>query len=76
MKKNTQLHLVVETDLFFSLKKQALEDGVSISEFCRQKLRECSKLNRIEILVEDLIKKFDNRKIYKLHHIRHSNINK
>lgn len=57
MKKNTQLHLVVETDFFERLKKQAQEEGTTISELCRQKLKECSRLTKIELMLENLIKK-------------------
>ena len=60
MTKNTQLHLVVETDLFNDLKTQAEEDGLTISELCRQKLRECSRLIKIQFMLEELVK---NRKV-------------
>ena len=77
MKKNTQLHLVVETDLFERLKKQAKEEGTTISELCRQKLREGSRLIKIEMMLEKILSKnyiLEDRKVYKRAGIENSNI--
>ncbi len=57
MKKNSEIHLKLETDLLDKLKKQALEEDVSISEICRRKLKEASQLTRIEYLILDLSKR-------------------
>ena len=59
MKKNSQIHLFIETEVLHILKKQADEEDITISELCRQKLRECSRLARIEIILEDLRKKLN-----------------
>jgi hypothetical protein len=61
MPKNSKLHFAIETEIFESLKKEAEQQGLSLSALCRQKLRECSKLNRIEFLVEDIQKKLNNK---------------
>lgn len=58
MGKNSQLHIVLETELLIALKKEATERGLSVSELCRQKLRECSQLTRIEMKLERLTHKF------------------
>ena len=54
MKKNCQLHLFLETDLLETLQKEAQENDVSISEMCRQKLRQGSRLKKIEIMLENI----------------------
>jgi len=57
MVKNSQIHLVLETELFETLKREAQDNNISVSELCRQKLRKGSQLTRIEILLESLVKK-------------------
>lgn len=54
MRKNYLLCVRIETDVLEKLKKQASDLGMSMSEFCRQKLRECSQLNKIELIVEEI----------------------
>jgi hypothetical protein len=39
------------------LKKQAKENKISVSELCRQKIRNISQLTKIEIKLDNLIKK-------------------
>ena len=51
MKKNSQLHISLGTDLFVLLKKEANEKGICLSEYCRQKLRENYYLEKIEIML-------------------------
>lgn len=65
MRKNTQLHLVVETELFERLKKQAQEEELTISEYCRNKLKENSRILKIEIIMEKILSILEDRKIYK-----------
>jgi hypothetical protein len=55
MKKNSQIHLFLETDLKEKLEKQAQEQELSFSELCRQKLKENDRLMRIEDMLEKLI---------------------
>ena len=38
--KNSQLHLYLETSFYNILKKKSKEKGVTISDLCRQRLRE------------------------------------
>jgi hypothetical protein len=59
MKKNSQIHLFIETEILHTLKRQADEEDISVSELCRQKLRECSRLTKIEMILEDLRKKLN-----------------
>ena len=61
MRKNYLLCVRIETEDLESFKKQADNLGMSVSEFCRQKLRECSQLNRIELIVEEIQKKLNTK---------------
>ncbi len=54
MKKNSQIHLYLETEILDKLKKYAKDNNISISEVCRRKLREIPQLTRIEALIADL----------------------
>ncbi len=55
-KKNSQLHLVIETHKLTKLKEEANEQKVSLSELCRQKLRPRPQLDRIENKLDKLLK--------------------
>ena len=57
MKKNHDLHFLIEKDLKVKLQNEADKKGVSLAEISREKLRENSQLTRIEILLEKLLKK-------------------
>mgnify|MGYP001614461048 CR=1 FL=1 len=59
MKKNSQLHLYLETDLLDKLKKIAEENKVSVSEICRRKIKEIPQLNKIELIILEMDKKID-----------------
>lgn len=48
LKKNSQLHLMIETSILEKLKERAEKENITISEWCRRKLREDSQLDRIE----------------------------
>lgn len=56
MKKIFQIHLLLERDLKQTLEREAKNRNISLSELCRQKLRETSQLTRIELLLEQLVK--------------------
>lgn len=57
MKKNAQLHLLVETRLVTQLKKEAEEKNTGFSEYCRKKLWKNPQLDRIERKLDKLISK-------------------
>lgn len=61
MKKNSQLHIWLETELKDRLEQQAIENDISLCEFCRQKLIENPSLVRIETKIEEIIKKLNVR---------------
>jgi hypothetical protein len=57
MKKNAQLHILLETRLLNQLKKDAEEQEVSLGHLCRQRLKGRGQLDRIESKLDKLIKK-------------------
>ena len=57
MKKNAQLHILLETRLLNQLKKEAEEQGVSLGHLCRSKLKKKSQLNRIEGKLDKVLKR-------------------
>jgi len=62
MKKNSYIHLRLETELFNILSKEAIEEGINISELCSVKLRKNPRLVKIELMFEEICKKLNNSK--------------
>ncbi len=56
MKKNSHIHIVIETEYIDKLRKEAEEKGVTLSELCRQKLRCFTQLDKIETMLEKFCK--------------------
>lgn len=56
LKKNSHLHIVIETTILNEMKKRVEVEGTSLSEWCRKKLREDSQLDRIEGKLDKIIK--------------------
>ena len=54
MNKNAQLHIFIDNKLLDNLKEQAFQRDISVSELCRQKLRQDPQLDRIERMVVGL----------------------
>ena len=58
-KKNSHLHIFLETSLHEKLKKEAKEKCISVSELARKKLRENDpQLDRIEKKIDKIAKPF------------------
>jgi hypothetical protein len=57
MKKNSHLHILIETNLLNKLKEEAKERKVSLGQLCRSKLRRQSQLDRIEGKLDKVLKK-------------------
>lgn len=53
---NSRIHLQIKTETLQKIKEKAYEEGISISEFCRRKLKENSQLDRIEEMLGKLEK--------------------
>ena len=62
MKKNSKIHIFIETEFKERLKKQAQQENISFAELCRRKLREHSKLAKIENTLEQIQKSIINLK--------------
>ena len=60
MGKNSQLHIALETDLLHSLKEEAKKRSISISELCRIKIQRNIQLDRIELILKDILKNNGN----------------
>ena len=56
MKRNSHIHVRIETENLEKLKQIARSFGLSLSEFCRKKLLESSKLDKIEFMLEQILK--------------------
>lgn len=56
IKKNSHLHIFLETPLHNKLKKEAEEKMISISELARRKLRKDEQLDRIESKIDRLLR--------------------
>jgi hypothetical protein len=56
MPKNAHLHIVVNTEFLNSLKSEAKNRMISLSEFCRLKLKDSIQMDRIEYKIDKLIK--------------------
>ena len=57
MKKNSQLHVVIETHKLNRLKEEAKEQDVSLAELCRRKLKPRPQMDRIERKLDKLLKR-------------------
>ena len=57
MKKNSHLHILIETSLLTRLKLEAQDKGVSLGQLCRAKLRKQAQLDRIEGKIDRILKK-------------------
>jgi hypothetical protein len=55
--KNSKIMFLIETSVKDKVKLEAFEEGVSVSELCRQKIREKPRLTRIELMLEKLLKR-------------------
>jgi len=55
--KNSRLSASIETAIKDKVKLQAFEEGVTMAEFIRQRIREKPKLDKIELMLERLLKR-------------------
>jgi len=57
MGKNSHLHLTMETSLKEFLKEEATKNSMGLSEYCRQKIRDEFRLQKIEKLLQEIKEK-------------------
>lgn len=55
MGKNAHLHIVLESEAFFKLKKEAQDNGIRLSELCRQKLTKNPQLECIKEMFQSAL---------------------
>jgi hypothetical protein len=60
MGKNSHIHIMVETNLKDKIKAIASEKGVSMAQLCRYRILNYKANEKMEHLLEKLIKKIDN----------------
>ena len=65
MSKNSKIHFWIETESKNLIEKLAKEEGLTVSDYCRNKFKENSKLSKIENAVDKILFILENRKIYK-----------
>ncbi len=56
MGKNANFRIRLESKFLDNLKVQAKEKGINVSELCRQRLADSSQLNRIEFMINKILK--------------------
>jgi hypothetical protein len=61
MKKNSQIHLKIETELLEKLKKEAQQNYISISEVCRNKLKKPDAMQEVLITLKSIERKVYSR---------------
>jgi hypothetical protein len=61
MRKNAQLHLLIESEILDHLRKEASMEEITISDLCRAKLNQNSRLARIESILTEINKKLSNK---------------
>lgn len=57
MNKNSQIHFYIETEVLKVLKAKALEENITISKLCREKLRDYSLLSKLQETLDHINKK-------------------
>lgn len=65
MRKNSKIHFWIETENKKLIEKLAMEEGLTISDYCRNRFKENSKLTKIESTVDKILFLLENRKVYK-----------
>jgi hypothetical protein len=59
MKKNHDLHFLVEKDLKDRLQKEAEDLEISLAELCRHKLQNALPLHKTTLLLEKLVRELN-----------------
>ncbi len=65
MGKNSSIHILVETEFLNKLKEEAKDNGIRLSELCRQKLGRNIRLENIEMMLQILINRLIKNGKYK-----------
>ena len=62
MKKNHDLHFLVEIDLKVKLQNDANRLDISLAELCRHKLENSLPLTKTKFLLEELVRELNKQK--------------
>ena len=54
MNKNSQIHFYIETEVLKVLKAKALEENITLSKLCREKLRDYSLLCKLQDTLDNI----------------------
>lgn len=57
MKNNVRIYFKISSEFYEQIKAEAHNKGLSTAQLCRQKLKTSDKLDKIEYLLERLLKK-------------------
>jgi hypothetical protein len=60
MKNNRRLYFRVNEELYGHIKSEAKDNGISVAQLCRQKLKTYDKFDRVEFLLNKLNKILEN----------------
>ena len=63
MRKNSKIHFWIETEIKQNIEKLAKEEGLTISDYCRNKFKENSKISKIDNAVDKILFILENRKV-------------
>ncbi len=63
---NSQIHLYLKSEVFEKLKKEAENKGLPIATLCKEKLDKNTRLERIELILEDIYNILKRSNKYKL----------
>ena len=56
MKNNVRIYFRISSDFYEKIKTEAKNQGLSVAQLCRQKLKTSDKLDKMEFLLEKLVK--------------------
>jgi hypothetical protein len=62
MKKNCKIHLWLDEELKQIVQRQADEEGIPFSEFCRRKFKENERIVKMEMMLEKILEIVKNRR--------------
>ena len=74
MNKNSQIHFYIETEVLKILKARALEENITLSKLCREKLRDYSLLVKLQETLDKINNKISKEE--KILHLLNQAINK
>ena len=56
MKNNVRIYFRISSEFYEEIKKEAKDKGFSVAQLCRLKLKTSDRLDRVEFLLERILK--------------------